>query len=312
MKVIYGLNPIQTPLKNAVAAIGNFDGVHRGHQAIFDLVKKKAGQIDGTSLAITFDPHPVRVLNHRPPPPLITLLEQKIELIGDQGIDIALCIPFSESFAAITAHEFTENILVNRIGMKAIVIGEDYTFGRNRMGNVDFLRNYGDRLGFDVIVAEPVAASGNRSERISSTRIREVIEQGDVAEARLLLGRYFQLRGKVAKGRNRGGRLLGFPTANIIINDEVCPKQGVYAVIVETTEGTSAGVVNIGYSPTFDDHQFTVEVHIIDFSGDLYEQRIRVNFISRIRDERKFNSIEALTAQIHKDIATARVVLSNV
>lgn len=312
MKVILGLDAIQKPFINAVVAIGNFDGVHRGHQAIFNLVKDKARQIGGTSVAITFDPHPIRVLNHRTPPPLITLLEQKTELIGEQGIDTLVCIPFTASFAAITAGEFTEQILVNRIGMKAIVIGRDYTFGKNRQGNADFLKQEGKRLGFEVIVVDWIFIPGNGIERVSSTLIREVIEQGAVDHAKKLLGRHYQLRGQVTKGRNRGGRLLGFPTANITINDELCPKQGVYAVTVETADGTHAGVANIGYSPTFDDPQFTVEIHILDYSGDLYGKMIRVNFIRRIRDERKFDGIDQLIEQIRKDIETARTFLADV
>lgn len=311
MKVIHGLKEIKEPFENAVVAIGNFDGVHRGHQAIFSLVKDKAAQIGGTSVAITFDPHPVKVLNHKASPPLITLLEQKLELLANLGLDVTICIPFSESFAAVTAREFTEEILVKQIGLKAIVIGKDYTFGKNRKGNIDFLKTHGERLGFDVIVADWVAIPDNLPKRVSSTRVREVIGQGDVANARNLLGRYYQLRGTVAGGRNRGGRLLGFPTANITLQDELCPKAGVYAVTVETPDGKHLGVANIGYSPTFDDNLFTVEVHILDYSGDLYGKQIRVNFIHRIRAEQKFDSIEELTAQINKDVQDARVRLSD-
>ncbi len=310
MKVIHGLKEIKEPFKHAVVAIGNFDGVHRGHQAIFSLVRDKAAQIGGTSVAITFDPHPVKVLNHKASAPLITLLEQRLELLGNLGIDVTICIPFSESFAAVTAREFTEEILVKQIGLKAIVIGKDYTFGKNRRGNIEFLRTHGERLGFEVIVADWVSLPDNLPERVSSTRVREVIGQGDVAYARSLLGRHYQLRGTVTGGRNRGGRLLGFPTANIALQDELCPKTGVYAVTVDIPDGKRIGVANIGYSPTFDDHQFTVEVHILDYSGDLYGKQIRVNFIRRIRDEQKFNSIEALSGQINQDILDARNLLS--
>lgn len=310
MKVISGLDQITTPFHNAVVAIGNFDGVHRGHQAIFEIVRQKAAAIGGTSVAITFDPHPVKVLNKKQSPPLITLLEQKMELIEAAGIDVTLCIPFDESFAALTAKAFTEDILVGKIGMKAIVIGKDYTFGKNRKGDVNYLKEAGSRLDFEVVVPDWVPMGKDLPERVSSTRVREVIEAGDVAYAHELLGRYYQLKGRVRTGRSRGGRLLGFPTANINLHDELCPKMGVYAVTVELASGIYEGVANIGYSPTFDDHLFTVEVHLLDFSGDLYDQEIRVNFIRRIRDEKKFNNIDELSDQITRDIETAKAILA--
>lgn len=309
MKVIHGLDRITSPFKNAVVAIGNFDGVHRGHQAIFAMVRQKAAEINGTSIAITFHPHPVKILNHREPPPLITLLDQKLELIEKQNIDVTVVISFSHTFAAVPAKTFLEEILIEKIGMKGIVIGKDYTFGQNRQGTVEYLKLCSSRLGFDVIVPDWVAMNARLPERVSSTRIREIIQQGDVAHAKNFLGRYYQLRGIVSAGRNRGGRLLGFPTANIKIEDELCPRQGVYAVTVELEDDRFMGVANIGYSPTFDDQFFTVEVHILDFKADLYGKTIRINFISRIRDEKKFDSIDELIVQIQNDIETGRSIL---
>ncbi|MFP3981757.1 MAG: bifunctional riboflavin kinase/FAD synthetase [Desulfobacterales bacterium] len=311
MKVIHGLEQIQTPFENTVVAIGNFDGVHLGHQAILECVRKKAEAINGTAVAITFDPHPVKILGANGSPPLITVLEQKIELIGKMGIDFLICIPFDQSFAAVTAHEFLEQILIGKLGMKAIVIGRDYTFGKNRKGNVAFLQEHAKKHGFEVIVPDWVPAAPEGADRVSSTRIREIIEAGSVADARELLGRYYQIRGTVGTGRNRGGRLLGCPTANIVLQDELCPKTGVYAVMVETDQGRFKGVANIGYSPTFDDHVFTVEVHLLDFDTDLYGQKVRVDFIERIRDEKKFNSPDELSGQIKNDIENANRILSN-
>ncbi len=312
MKVFRGLEEIRSPFHNAVVAVGNFDGVHLGHQAIFAKAREKAREIGGVSVAVTFDPHPVKVLNHRQPPPLITLPEQKLELIGKQGIDAAVVIPFTREFASVSATSFVRDILMDTIGMKGIVIGRDYGFGKNREGNVDFLRSLSSELAFEVIVPDWVAMNETLPERVSSTRIREIIQQGDVEYARAFLGRYYQLRGTVSAGRRRGGSLLGFPTANIRLEDELCPRQGVYAVSVEVDGQTRMGVANIGYSPTFDDYLFTVEVHIIDFSGDIYDKPIRINFISRIRDEVKFNSIDELSAQIQRDIETGRRILSGV
>ncbi len=311
MKTINDIYKMETPFENAVVTIGNFDGVHKGHQAILRQVIEKAEAIDGTSVAITFEPHPMRVLKKNGQPPLITLYEQKTELIARTGIDVLICIRFDEAFAAVTAKEFVEDILVRRVGTKAIIIGEDYAFGRNREGNVAFLRKWGQKYGFDVIVAQWISDASHAGQRISSTRVREVVTAGNVEEAFYLLGRHYQVRGRVVSGRNRGGKLLGFPTANIHLTDELCPRSGVYAVTVVCKEKTFKGVANIGYSPTFGDNLFTIEVHILDFIKDIYNEPIQVNFIRRIRDEKKFENIEALVRRINQDIAAARDILSN-
>ena len=310
MELIKHIDKIEKPFKNAVITIGNFDGVHIGHQALFYEVIEKADSIGGTSIVMTFDPHPVRVLKQNGHLPLITLNEQKIELIENSGIDVLICTQFNKAFAAISAKEFVENLLLKCIGMKAIVVGKDYTFGRNREGNLELLQTYADNLGFEVIVADWVQTSKGLPNRISSTRTRELVMAGEVAEAKKLLGRYYQIRGVVTTGRNRGGRLLGFPTANITLHDELCPKNGVYAVSIDCMEKKYHGVANIGYSPTFDDGVFSVEVHILDFNENIYGQKIRVNFVQRIRDEIKFSDITELSDAIRKDIEKARKTLS--
>jgi riboflavin kinase/FMN adenylyltransferase len=311
MELIRNIEEIREPYKNAVITIGNFDGVHIGHQALFHEVIEKAESLKGTSVAMTFEPHPIRVLKQNGTPPLITLYEQKLELISRSGIDVLICAPFTREFASITAQEFVEDILVSRIGTKAVVVGGDYSFGKNREGNIEVLKNYAQQLGFEVIVADWIQKPGNGADRISSTRIRELVMEGNVFEAQKMLGRYYQIRGTVEKGRNRGGKLLGFPTANIKLYDELAPKTGVYAVTVECEQGKKyKGVANIGYSPTFDDHIYTVEVHLLDFNDNLYEQHIRVNFIERLRDEKKFSGIAELSEQIRKDIIKAREVVS--
>jgi riboflavin kinase/FMN adenylyltransferase len=310
MELVEHIDKIKKPYNNAVITIGNFDGVHIGHQALFHEVIEKADTIYGTSIVMTFEPHPVRVLKQNGHPPLITLYEQKVELIESSGIDVLICIPFTLEFAAISAEEFVEDILLTRIGMKAIVVGKDYTFGRNRKGDIKLLQTYAKNYGFEVIVADWILALNKSPDRISSTRTRELVIAGRVAEAQKLLGRHYQIRGVVTTGRNRGGRLLGFPTANIILHDELCPKTGVYAVTVESGSNTHKGVANIGYSPTFGDHLFSVEVHILDFNENIYDRKIRVNFIQRIRDEKKFSNISELSDQIKKDIVKARKILS--
>jgi len=310
VELVENIDKIEKPYKNAVITIGNFDGIHIGHQALFHEVIEKADTIGGTSIVMTFDPHPVRVLKQNGHLPLITLNEQKIELIENSGIDVLICIQFNKAFAAISAKEFVENLLLKCIGMKAIVVGKDYTFGRNREGNLELLQTFADNLEFEVIVADWVQTSRGLPDRISSTRTRELVMAGEVADAKKLLGRYYQIRGVVTTGRNRGGKLLGFPTANITLHDELCPKNGVYAVTVDCMEKKYQGVANIGYSPTFDDGLFSVEVHILDFNENIYGKKIRVNFVQRIRDEIKFSDITELSDAIRKDIEKARKILS--
>ncbi|MBW1776561.1 MAG: bifunctional riboflavin kinase/FAD synthetase [Deltaproteobacteria bacterium] len=310
MDLIESLEKIEQPYPNAVVTIGNFDGVHIGHQALFHQVIAKADAVEGTSVAMTFEPHPARVLNGDNPPPLITLYEQKVELIARSGIDVLVVIPFTRKFGEISATDFVEKILLERIGMKAVVVGKDYAFGKNREGDLDMLHRLSDRFGFEVLVTDWITLPIPGIDRVSSTRIRELILDGRMEEAKKLLGRDYQVRGTVVKGRDRGGKLLGFPTANIHLMDELCPKAGVYAVTVECLGKRFWGVANIGYSPTFDDPLFTVEVHLLDFNGKLYGEKIRVNFVCRIRDEIRFSGIRELSDQIRKDILKAREILA--
>ncbi len=309
MIIINNINEITTPYKNAVISIGNFDGVHKGHQALLSRVRQKADAIDGTAVAMTFKPHPVRVLKKNGHPQHITMYEQKVELLSQTGLDNLICIPFTKEFASMSAQVFIKDLLLKKIGMKAIVVGHDYSFGKDREGNVDFLENYSETNDFEVIVIDWQKVFPEDSKRISSTRIREIIMDGRVNKAEELLGRYYQMRGKVVSGRNRGGKLLGFPTANINLYDELCPKIGVYAVTVEWNDNKYKGVANIGFSPTFDDHIFTVEVHILDFNKNIYDRNIRVNFIKRLRGEFKFSDISELSDQIQKDIEKAREMI---
>jgi riboflavin kinase/FMN adenylyltransferase len=311
MQLIESINQLSRPFTNAVITIGNFDGVHIGHQVLFEEVIQKAKAIGGTSIAMTFEPHPLRVLTNRRTPPLITLYEQKKELIAQLDLDVLICLPFSHEFAAISARSFVEDLLFHRIGMRAIIVGQDYRFGRHREGNIMMLKSLGKEIGFDVVIADWIHLPQHASQRISSTRIRELVGEGLLVEASQMLGRHYQIRGRVIRGRNRGGKLLGFPTANIELIDELCPKTGIYAVTVEWNGRVFPGVANIGYSPTFEDHLFTVEVHIMDFNQDLYGEAIRVNFIERIRDEIKFPNLEALSEQIRKDIQKANAILTN-
>ena len=308
MQIINDLKEISNDFKNPVVTIGNFDGVHIGHQALFNQVIEKAESIDGTSVVITFEPHPIRVITSNKHFQLITLHEQKLELIGAIGVDTLICISFTRDFAATPARTFVKETLCDLIGMKAIVVGQDYSFGRKREGDISLLREMSVTHGFEVIISGWIELEGGR---ISSTKIRSLVSEGKVSEAGKLLGRHYQVRGTVMHGRDRGGRVLGFPTANLMLSDELCPRMGVYAVTVEHDQTRYKGVANIGYSPTFQEGQFGVEVHILDFDKSIYHEPIRLNFVRRLRDEKKFSGPESLAAQIRKDIEKARELLSS-
>ena len=305
MDIIFDIDKLEGPLTNPVLTIGNFDGVHKGHNVLFDKVKERARAIGGKSAVMTFDPHPVKVMKPGNGPPLITSVTQKLDLISNAGIDIIFCLPFTHEFASIPARGFVQDILVEKIGVKEMVVGYDYAFGFKRKGNIELLQEMGERLGFKV---HEVSQIHLNSRLVSSTSIRNLLQEGEVPEANKLLGRDHQISGAVVKGKNRGGRLLGFPTANLEPIDELIPKGGVYAVTVDIEDVIYYGVSNIGYNPTFGDSALSVETHILDFANDLVGKTIRVSFIQRLRDEKTFSGVEELTDQIAKDIQQARAL----
>ena len=307
MKVISSLKNIKGPFPYAVITVGNFDGVHIGHQGLLKEVKKRADKMSGTSVVLTFEPHPLRVIKERKIP-LITPFERKIELVEKLGIDVVICLPFTREFSKVSAREFVEDILLKKIGMKEIVVGYDYTFGHKREGNIDLLKKLGDELGFKVCILEPILVDNMI---VSSTRIRNLIMEGELEKVKILLNRYYQVSGEVIAGHDRGGRLLGFPTANLKLVNEVFPKNGVYVVEVIYNNKVYAGVTNIGFKPTFGSDALSVETHILDFDQNIYGKKIKLNFIKRLRDEKKFSNIEALAAQIKRDIEEARKILQN-
>jgi len=305
MKVINSLEEIKKTFSKAVITIGNFDGVHLGHQSLFQKVKERAKIIKGTSIVITFEPHPVKVLTGKHIP-LITPLPRKLELIAAQGIEVTICLPFTKEFSQISAEEFVKEILIKKIGMKEIVIGYNYTFGRKREGNVELLKILGEKLGFKVHVIEPVMING---QIVSSSLVRELITAGQEDKVKDFLSRYYQVAGKVIPGHGRGSRLLGIPTANLSLINEVFPKPGVYAVEVIYQKNRYQGVANIGFNPTFGNNTLSVETHILDFNENIYDKTIKLNFIKRLRDEKKFKNVQDLATQIKKDIEVARKIL---
>jgi len=306
MEVLHDLEEAQGLLKGgSCVTIGNFDGVHVGHQALLNKLIERARTLGVDSVVLTFDPHPLKVLKGSCPP-FITPMSQKLELLEKQGIDITLTLRFDEAFAQISARTFVEDILIGALKMREMVIGYDYGFGRGREGNYHLLQRMGKEYGFVVWRVEPIYVNG---EVVSSTRVRNLVQAGRVWEVRTLLGRFYQVSGKVIEGFRRGGPLLGIPTANLKLVDELFPKEGVYAVWVEVGEEIYEGVANIGYNPTFGNNVLSVETHILDFSRDIYGEKIRVHFVDRIRDERRFSSVEELKTQILKDIDAGREIL---
>lgn len=306
MKIYKDLREISHPFPRACVTIGNFDGVHLGHQQLFAAVVADARRINGNSVVVTFEPHPLRILKPGGIK-LISTIEQKVEQIDRAGIDSLIILPFDHAFAAISAEVFVRQILFETIGMTELVVGYDYAFGKGRSGNIGFLREMGDTLGFPVKVVE---ALYHQEMLVSSTKIRDLVKQGRMMAAGSLLGRPYQIRGVVQVGKKRGGTEIGFPTANLSVNEEdLVPRIGVYVTQVICAGKCYGGVLNIGYNPTFGDDQLVAETHIFDFNQDIYGKPIRLNLLKFLRDEKKYSTIRALATQIGKDVFAAKRVL---
>lgn len=301
------LEDIQGTIAGSCVTIGNFDGVHKGHQKLIQLACSRAKARGLVSVVVTFDPHPLRVLRSDKTPPFITLTEQKIELISQHGPQVCLLLNFTMEMAKLAPEDFVKKYLLDGLNMKEMIIGYDYHLGKGRSGNFETLTELGIKHGFTVDRLDPVSME---DAVVSSTRIRDLVQAGKVWSVRPLLDRFYQVKGEVVHGMNRGGRLLGFPTANLKLIDELFPKPGVYAIWVEVSGNVHMGVANIGKNPTFGNDALSVEAHIMDFNGDLYGRDIRVHFVQRIRDEKKFNGIDELKDRISKDIELGRQILS--
>ena len=301
------IEDIKDVIAGSCVTIGNFDGVHKGHQKLIRLACSRAKARDLTSVVVTFDPHPLRVLRPDTTLPFITLTDQKLELISQFGPQVCLLLHFTMDMARLDPEAFVRHYLVDGLKMKEMIIGYDYHLGKGRSGNFETLVRLGEEYGFSVDRLDPVSID---DAVVSSTRIRDLVHAGSVWQARPLLGRFYQVKGEVVHGMNRGGRLLGFPTANLKLVDELFPKPGVYAIWVEVDGEVHMGVANIGKNPTFGNDALSVEAHLIDFKGDIYGRDIRVHFVQRIRDERKFSGIDELKDRIGKDIELGRRILA--
>lgn len=307
MKIFNDINSFQS-IENSIVTIGTFDGVHLGHQAIFDKMKTEAALIGGETVVITFYPHPRLVLQiDSSELRFINTQAQKIQLLERAGIDNLIVIEFTKDFSRISSETFIKDYVVAKINPARLVIGYDHHFGKNRMGDFRRLYDLGNKLGFKV---DRVAARDVDNIAVSSTKIRKALEVGDVKKANKLLGYPYAITGKVVRG-NELGRTIGFPTANIQVDNvyKLISNPGVYACQVEWNGKTYDGMGNIGFRPTIQAGDLTIEVHLFDFSQDLYEQEITIRFIDRIRDEVKFDSIADLRTQLGDDHVTAQQIL---
>jgi riboflavin kinase/FMN adenylyltransferase len=303
--VVHDEEPIG-PLRGAIAAIGNFDGVHRGHRTVIDAAIARATALDCPAVAVTFEPHPRAVL--RPGEPVFRLTDEtaKLRLLAATGLSGALVLTFDKAFAAVSAEEFVSKILVGRLGIRGATIGFDFHFGNQRRGSPAFLAAEGARQGFSVEAAPPLEDEGRP---VSSSSIRAALADGRVVEAAELLGFPWFVSARVIGG-DRRGRELGFPTANLALDPACGLKHGIYAVRVGHNGKTHDGVASFGTRPTFDNGAPLLEVHLFDFSGDLYGAALDVAFIGWIRPEQKFDSIDALVARMNEDARLARAALA--
>lgn len=304
MELIRGQHNLKPHHRACVATIGNFDGVHRGHAQVIERVKSQAKLLGLPAVVISFEPLPREFFAKSTTPPRLTRLRERLPVLALMGVDRVLILRFSQTLAEQDPHEFIQEVLVEGLGIKYLVVGDDFKFGKNRKGDFAMLKNAGEQYGFEVVDTDTVT---DQNWRISSTRIREALEAGQMGRASELLGRPYRMTGRVAKGDQRG-RTMGYPTANIHIHRKASPLNGVFAVVVHgLPEGPVEGVANLGVRPTFKgDNKAVLEVHLFDFARDIYDHYVHVEFVHKIRAEQKFESAEALIEQIHQDTAEAK------
>ncbi|MGD9647277.1 MAG: bifunctional riboflavin kinase/FAD synthetase [Pirellulales bacterium] len=301
MKLIRGLADLPAELRSGAVAIGNFDGVHRGHARIVERLVAHARAVTGPAIVLTFDPHPVRILRPDKAPPPLTWTDRKAQLLSELGVDSTVVLATDEALLDLTADEFFAQIVRGRLDAKALVEGPNFYFGRGRQGTIDVLRTMTAAAGIELEVVEPYVLDG---ELVSSSRVRSLIAAGDVDRARSMLTHPYRIRGMVAHGAGRGGK-LGFPTANVEAIDTLLPAAGVYAGVGLAAAGTWPAAINIGPNPTFGEHVLKVEAHLIGCHEPLYGQPLEIDFLSRIREVRTFSGVEALKQQLHDDVANA-------
>ena len=292
-------------IKPPIITLGKFDGVHKGHQKVLRAVKDRAAKLKFPSVVYTFEPHPLKIVTPHKSPLLLTTLKEKIELIKASGIDYLILARFTKEFAAQHPREFVSDILVKQLAVKEVLVGHDYAFGKGKKGTIEYLKKLGQEFGFKVYI---IPAYKKRGFIVSSSKIREYIQNGKMKEAARFLGRPYTISGKVIKGRNIG-KHLGFPTANIEIHNELIPKDGIYAVRVILGNKIYKGAVNVGFAPTFHTNKRAVEAHIINFKQNIYGKKLKIEFIQRLRGEKTFKSTEGLAIQIKRDVEKVKKIL---
>jgi riboflavin kinase/FMN adenylyltransferase len=292
--------PIKFP--NPVLTIGNYDGVHVGHRTIIEITKGKASEIDGTPMLMTFYPHPLHVLRPDKELPSITPLEEKKRLIEEAGIEVLLIVPFTQEFSRVTPEAYVKDILIGKLGIKGLVVGYDFKFGKGGRGDIEGMKKYAQAYGFFVEVVNAVTIGG---EKVGSNKIRKLLQSGDIDKAKLLLGRSYMVRGKVVPGEGRG-RAFGFPTINLRTDFDLVPPNGVYITEVVIGEQRLRSATNIGYNPTFGGQERTIETFIFDYDGDLYGKDVRLYFHVKLREEIRFETVSELRLQIARDVSAAR------
>lgn len=301
MKLLHGFDD-PAAYQGAYVSIGNFDGVHRGHRTMIARLIELARRDGVPAVVMTFSPHPIEILRPQHAPPPLTTLERKAELLGECGVDCVIAYPTDRALLQLTPDEFFRSIMLTKLQARGMVEGDNFFYGHDRAGNVQTLKAACDAAGMTLDVITPVRLG---SRVVSSSVIRKLVAEGEVAEAAELLGSRYQLRGRVTTGAARG-RTIGFPTANLIDVVTEFPKDGVYAGQVVVQNRSVRAAINIGSNPTFAEHQRKFEVHLIDFQGDLYGQVLSVEFLARLRDTRPFGSVEELVAQLQNDVAQVR------
>ena len=295
------------PSLSSAVTIGVFDGVHTGHRHVFELLRTLAVERGLRPVVMTFDPHPLAIVAPQSAPRMLTTLDQRLELFEAMGIELAAVLAFSERIRGLSPSAFVTEILAEGLGAKLVAVGEDFRFGRNRTGNVESLTEMGEGSGFETVIVPLVGGD----EPVSSTRIRRLLGEGDVARAAVLLGRDHELRGTVVRGDGRGSA-IGVPTANLELPEGMAvPARGVYAVRAGLDGALYPGVANIGIRPTFGGGSETLEVHLLEGGAEFYGREMVVRFVARVRDERRFDGVDELVAQIRRDIETARALLSD-
>ncbi|OGP14022.1 MAG: riboflavin biosynthesis protein RibF [Deltaproteobacteria bacterium GWA2_50_8] len=303
MNVIFGTEKLKSPIKNPIITLGVFDGVHRGHQHIFELIKKQAKKNRGKSIVYTFNPHPVRQLAPEACPPMLLTLEQKIETIRRQKVDYLIIEAFTPVFSKLSPDKFFQKVIVDRIQAREIYVGYDFTFGCQRSGTIETLEQLGKNHGIGIHI---VPAFFLDNTLVSSTRIRQLIAESKMSSASYLLGKHYCIEGHVVTGRGIGGKKLGFHTANIETLNELIPPNGVYATFVKIKHKRHFSVTNIGTNPTFGGKTLSIESHILNFRRNIVGQKICLEFVEKIREEINFSNAMDLSHQIQSDIEIAK------